>query len=138
MKADLEALLAHQIRAIGLPAPARNYQFAAEAVGHGPGIKRRLAEAGLRNFQIDFCWPGIVIGKIGRREVRFGVEVDGLSPKGGGHQSIAGAKRDREKWLQALELGWVVLPVHGGQVKTGAAVNLIEQVLCPGKKRRLG
>ena len=51
-------LLAFHVKAQRLPAPDREYRFAAMAVGGtGAGVKERLRKARLRDWRFDFAWP---------------------------------------------------------------------------------
>lgn len=114
-----EEMLALHIRAAKLPEPEREYRFAAEHVGTGKGSKQRLAEAGLRDFRFDFCWP----------ELKLAVEVDGGMYMKGGHTSGVGASRDREKDDCAMRLGWKVYRCTPDMVKKGWAIETIEILL---------
>lgn len=115
----LEAELAKQIRFVKAPPPVCEYRFAAEHVGLGPGIKQRLAEQGLRDWRFDFAWP----------DRMFAVEVEGISPQGGRHQSVGGFRQDIEKYHAALDLGWIVYRTTGTLIKSGATISLIEKRL---------
>lgn len=122
-----EAMFALQVHAAGLPAPERNFRFCADLVGYAPGMRKRLASAGLKDYQLDFAWPDI---RVFNGTLRLAVEIDGLVPSAqGGHQSIQGAKRDRDKWLTALRLGWLVLAVEPSQIKSGAVLEVVEDIL---------
>ncbi len=46
-----------RIKVVELPTPEEEYRFAAHRVGLGPGIKKRLAEARLKDWRFDFAWP---------------------------------------------------------------------------------
>lgn len=98
----LEDRLAQQIRAMQLPVPDREYQF------HPT-----------RRWRVDFAWP----------EFWLLVEVEGLSPAGGRHQRVAGFEADAEKYGEAQRLGWTVLRLSPPQVRTGAGVRLITDLL---------
>ena len=114
---DIEELLATQIKFCKLPEPQREYRFAAEHVGMGPGVKDRLALHMLRDWRFDFAWPACM----------FAVEVEGISPQGGRHQSVGGVRRDIEKYHAALGLGWTVYRTERGLIKNGAAIAMIEK-----------
>lgn len=98
-----EAALAFQLRASGIP-------FEREV---------KLIEG--RKFRFDF-WIEPPTGKLL-------VEVDGgLYAKGAsGHTSAAGATRDREKGAMAVARGWYVMRVAPAHVKSGQALQWIEQ-----------
>lgn len=115
----LEDMLAQQIKFVKLTPPQREYRFAAEHVGLGPGIKLRLAEHQLKDWRFDFAWPGYM----------FAVEVEGVTPQGGRHQRIGGYKEDLKKYHAALDLGWTVYRTSGALIKNGASIALIEKRL---------
>ncbi len=98
----LEDRLAQQIRAMQLPVPDREYQFHPE-----------------RRWRVDFAWP----------EFWLLVEVEGITPAGGRHQRVAGFEADAEKYGEAQRLGWTVLRLSPTQVRTGAGVRLITDLL---------
>lgn len=116
---EIEALLAKQIRYVKLPEPVREYRFAAEHVGLGPGLRQRLAFQQLRDWRFDFAWP----------DRRFAVEVEGVTEHGGRHQQIGGFIGDIEKYHAALSLGWTVYRTTGTLIKSGATISLIEKKL---------
>lgn len=97
----VDALLQH-IKAYRLPAPEEELKF------HPT-----------RRWRFDLAWS----------EFKVAVEVDGLTPQGGGHQRIAGFENDRAKDLAALELGWRVVRVTARQVHKGDAVRAIASTL---------
>ena len=99
---QLEAELALQIRALGLPEPIREYQ----------AIKGR-------KFRFDFAWL----------EQRLLVEVNGGTYTKGAHSTGRGIARDYEKANLAVLQGWRVLSFDGKSVKDGTAVEVIRQAL---------
>jgi len=101
-KSTLEAELALQIRALGLPEPIREYQ----------AIKGR-------KFRFDFAWL----------EHRLLVEVNGGTYTKGAHSTGAGIARDYEKCNLGVLQGWRVLLFDGKAVKDGTAVEVIRQAL---------
>ena len=101
-KSALEAELALQIRALGLPEPVREYQ----------AIKGR-------KFRFDFAWL----------EHRLLVEVNGGTYTKGAHSTGQGIARDYEKANLATLDGWRVLMFDGKAVKSGVAVEVIRQAL---------
>jgi very-short-patch-repair endonuclease len=101
-KSALEAELALQIRALGLPEPIREYQ----------------AITG-RKFRFDFAWL----------EHRLLVEVNGGTYTKGAHSTGQGIARDYEKANLATLDGWRVLMFDGKVVKSGVAVEVIRQAL---------
>lgn len=112
----LEESLALQIRVVKLPAPEREYQFAAAHVGPGRGVKKRLQDAGLKNWRFDFAWP----------DKKFAVEVEGGTYVGGRHNRGKGFEDDCIKYHHAMLLGWTVYRCTGRLVDNGWAVQLIQ------------
>ena len=101
-KSTLEAELALQIKALGLPEPIREYQ----------------AITG-RKFRFDFAWL----------EHRLLVEVNGGTYTKGAHSTGQGIARDYEKANLAVLQGWRVLTFDGKSVKDGTAVEVIRQAV---------
>ena len=99
---QLEAELALQIRALGLPEPIREYQ----------AIKGR-------KFRFDFAWL----------EHKLLVEVNGGTYTKGAHSTGQGIARDYEKANLAVLQGWRVLTFDGKAVKDGTAVEVIRKAL---------
>ena len=103
-----------------LPAPDREYRFAAMAVGGtGAGVKERLRKARLRDWRFDFAWPDQMVA----------LEMDGGGFVGGGHNRGAGMRNDCEKLSTAVAMGWSVLRVTSDHVKSGQAVDWIGKAL---------
>lgn len=98
----LEAELAFQIRALGLPEPIREYQAI-------PG----------RKFRFDFCW----------KNERLLVEAQGGTYTKGAHSTGRGLARDYEKANLATLAGWRVLMFDGKCIKSGEAVEVIRKAL---------
>ena len=101
---QLEAELALQIKALGLPEPIREYQ----------AIKGR-------KFRFDFAWLD--------PEHRLLVEVNGGTYTKGAHSTGQGIRRDYEKCNLATLAGWRVLSFDGKSVKDGTAVEVIRKAL---------
>lgn len=99
---QLEAELALQIKALGLPEPVREY----------PAITGR-------KFRFDFAWL----------EHRLLVEVNGGTYTKGAHSTGRGIARDYEKANLATLAGWRVLSFDGKAVKDGTAVEVIRKAL---------
>jgi len=118
-ESSLERALAFQIRVFNLPRPLTEYQFAAHAVGLGPGIQKRLAANGFKNWRFDFAWPIL----------KFAVEVEGITPSGGRHQRIGGFQEDIEKYHAAMDLGWTVYRTTSPLINDGRAIKLIQKVI---------
>jgi very-short-patch-repair endonuclease len=62
-------------------------------------------------------------------EQRLAVEIEGGIYRGGGHTTVNGIRRDIAKANQLMFDGWRLLRVHGDQVRSGEAVELIRQAL---------
>jgi hypothetical protein len=105
-RSNLEAQLAMQIKAEGLPEPFREFRF------HKT-----------RRWRFDFAWPY----HMGDRNVA--VEVQGGIWSGGRHARGAGIKADCEKANAAQLLGWMVLKVCGDHIKSGEAIAWIKEAL---------
>lgn len=97
----------------------QQYRFAAEAVGLGAGIRKRLAEAGLKDWRFDFAIP----------DKKIAVEIEGGIWIKGRHTRGSGFKQDCEKYANALILGWRVLRVTGQHVKSGQALDWLLKLL---------
>lgn len=96
-KSDSEAAFLYHCRVHGLPEPLREYRFAAMAVGGtGRGLRKRLADRGLRDWRVDFAWLG---------EHGVFVEVEGGTYSNGRHVRPAGYREDCEKYNAAVALG---------------------------------
>jgi len=99
---DLEQLFAFQVKAAGLPEPEREVCVI-------PG----------RKFRFDFCW----------REARLLVEINGGTYNGGAHGRGCGISRDYTKANLAVVNNWRVLSFDTKQVKSGAALEVVEQLI---------
>lgn len=104
MQSGFERNLEFQMKAVGLPKPTVQHRFAPP-----------------RRWTFDFAWP----------EFKLYVEVEGgiWIAGGGRHNRAASFERDCEKYSEAAIRGWRGLRVTTGQVKSGAAINLIERAL---------
>jgi len=99
---DLEARLALDMRALGLPAWETEYRFHRS-----------------RQWRFDLAWP----------HLRLAVEVEGGIWTGGRHTSPTGFEADCEKYSEAAILGWRVIRVTGAMVKDGRAIDLIQRAI---------
>jgi very-short-patch-repair endonuclease len=97
-----EERLALQIKAWGLPEAEREHRF------HPT-----------RLWRFDFAFVAFHVA----------AEIEGGIWIGGRHVQAAGYEADSEKYAEAARLGWVVLRFTPGQVKSGYAVRVIEDVL---------
>jgi len=95
---DLEAAFATRWRQLDGPPLEREYRFAAHHVGFGPGIRKRLRKAGLRDWRFDFAHPG----------ARVAIEMDGGTWTRGRHVRGKGYANDCAKLNAAAFLGWRV------------------------------
>jgi len=111
-------MLATQMKMLGITYRSE-VKFAAEHVGLGPGIRKRLSEAGLKNWRADF-----VIGKLL-------VECDGgLYLSGGGrHQRGTGYEDDLDKYHHAMRIGYTVYRCGSKLIKSGEAVQFITEYI---------
>lgn len=120
---ELEEKFAAQVRALGgklgLPAPDREYRFAAEEVGPGKGLRQRLAAAGLRDWRFDFAWP----------EHKFAVEIEGGAWVNGRHNRGDGFEADLEKYHHAMRLGWSIYRCGARLVHNWEAAMLVRDLL---------
>ena len=104
--------------------PEREFAFQLQHsnIQHLPYVRDfRFAQLHGRRFEIDFAWL----------DARLGVEIQGgIWRRGGGaHSRPANLERDVEKAQAALRLSWRIVPVTPQQVKSGYALELIEELL---------
>lgn len=117
---ELERTLAFHIRARKLPAPVREYRFAAEATGGtGSGVRKRLADSGLKDWRFDFAWPDLMLA----------VEVEGGAWVGGRHTRGKGFIEDLKKYQEAQRMGWTIYRTAGELIKNGEAVKTIRELI---------
>ena len=102
MTSALENLFAMQLDSAGLTQYVREYQAI-------PG----------RKFRFDFCF----------REERLLIEINGGTYNGGAHGRGVGINRDYEKGNLAVVHNWRVLSFDTKQVKSGAALEVVEQLI---------
>ena len=102
MTSALENLFAFQLDSAGLTGYVREYQAI-------PG----------RKFRFDFAFL---------RE-RLLVEINGGTYNGGAHGRGVGINRDYEKGNLAVVNNWRVLSFDTKQVKSGAALEVVEQLI---------
>lgn len=106
-----EAVLAFQLGAVGI------------------AFAREVKVIDGRKFRFDF--------QINPPDGRLLVEIDGMFGRGkdkkrvdtSGHRSIGGAIRDREKSAIAIAQGYVVMRVAPSHVKSGQALQWVQQFL---------
>jgi very-short-patch-repair endonuclease len=97
----LEAAMALQLRAEHI-ASIQQYHF-------WPG----------RNWRFDFA---LVLHRIA-------IEVQGGTWSNGAHSRGSGIERDTEKAAHAAIAGWRLIPVTGGQIKSGKAIEWIKKAV---------
>ena len=102
MTSPLEDLFAMQLDSAGLTGYTREFRAI-------PG----------RKFRFDFCF----------REARLLIEINGGTYNGGSHGRGVGINRDYEKHNLAVVNNWRVLSFDTKQVKSGAALQVTEQLI---------
>jgi hypothetical protein len=125
-KSALEAafLQAWRIYASDYPQPETEFHFTRMEVGDNPhpparpGLRQRLAEAGLPDSSFDFAFPDYLLA----------VEIDGgqFAPGGGRHNTDG----DRHKLNLAARFNWRVLRFSGSMLKDPeACVEMVKASL---------
>ena len=107
MKSAPEEQLALHIKAIGLPAPVREFYFAKP-----------------RRFRADFAWP----------DRKILAEVEGGTWSGGRHVRGKGYESDCEKYSIAAMLGYRVLRFTTAMVRDGRAIGFLAATIREGGK----
>jgi len=82
-----------------IPEPENEYRFAVGIVGSGPGLRKRLEDARLKDWRFDFAWA----------DKKIAVEIEGGVWARGRHTRGDGYTKDCEKYNAAQRHGWVVL-----------------------------
>ena len=103
-RTELEDALAFQVKLAKLPTPEREYKFHPS-----------------RRWRFDFAWP--------ENHLRIAVEVEGAIFVGGRHNRGLGMLADMEKYNAATVLGWRLLRVGEPHIRTGQALEWIEELL---------
>jgi very-short-patch-repair endonuclease len=98
----LEETLVLHIRAVGLPAPEREFYFAKP-----------------RRWRFDLCWPG--------RKVA--AEIEGGTWVQGRHSRGSGMRKDAEKYNAAALDGWRVLRFTADMIRDGSAISTLERAI---------
>jgi very-short-patch-repair endonuclease len=81
--------------------------------------KREHVFAAPRKWRLDFAWP----------EEKIAVEVEGGTWTNGRHSRGTGFAADCEKYARAAILGWTVLRVTSDHVRTGQAIQWLEELM---------
>lgn len=105
----LDGELSLLVRAGEIPAYEREYRFAAVLVGPGKGVRKRLADSGLRDWRFDFAFV----------EQKVAIEVNGGTWVSGRHNRASSIADDYRKLNAAASLGWRVLQFTTDQVSDG-------------------
>jgi very-short-patch-repair endonuclease len=125
----LEDKFAYQLDMLGV-SYTREFKLFEQIVGAGKGIRKRLQEAGLKNYRFDF--------KI--EETKLLIEIQGgiwLSNKGkkSAHSTGSGQERDMDKSFKAYKHGWDVLQINAKQISSGEISVFIKDKII---KEKLG
>lgn len=116
-KSSLERLFLFNLQGSGLNLFVPEYKFCRDVVGDGEGIRKRLKEAGLKDWRFDFA---DISNKIAV-ELEGGIWIQGRHTRG------AGFMEDAKKYNKANILGWTVMRYTRFEIKTSQAVHeLIE------------
>jgi hypothetical protein len=131
-QSDLEAAfaLAWRLYAPDAPTPVEQCRFAAEYVGTGPGVRKRLRDAGLQDWRFDFAWkPMGHLGYFGRGGVA--VECDGGIWTQGRHTRGSGYEGDVRKCNAGTRLGWKIYHVTASMLRDDPAgvVAMVREAL---------
>ena len=124
-----EETLALQIMDEKLTGWDREYRFGAMAAGGpGKGLRKRLADADLKDWRFDFAHPGLGLA----------VEVEGITRYGktrsgkmglGRHQTSKGMEEDLRKYDAAMRMGWTVYRCSPLMVRQGHAIETIKRLV---------
>lgn len=98
----LEDTLVLHIRAVGLPAPEREFCFAPP-----------------RRWQFDLSWPSR----------KLAAEVEGGTWIQGRHSRGSGMRKDAEKYNAAALAGWRVLRFTSDMIRDGSAILTLERAI---------
>ena len=96
-KINQDILIALIKEDFGLDA-VKEHRFAAEVVGHGTGIRKRLKDANLKDWRFDLAIPSEMVAI----EIEGGIHTKGRHTRGKGYAG------DIDKYNAATVLGWKV------------------------------
>ncbi|WP_416398101.1 hypothetical protein [Allohahella sp. A8] len=117
---QLEKTMTLHLRALKVADHEAEYRFAAQhAGGTGKGTKKRLAEAGLRDWRLDFAWP----------ELQIAAEIEGGTWVQGRHSRGKGMAEDCRKYNAAARIGWTVFRFVCDDVTSGHAAQFMAEVV---------
>jgi len=103
---ELEHELDYMLTLFRLPRHEREYRFHPK-----------------RRWRFDFAWPDVLIA----------AEAEGGTWTGGRHVRGAGFEKDCEKYNAAAVLGWRVFRFTAEMIRSGEALNTLEEVLNDGQ-----
>lgn len=107
-----------QCRALGLPTPIAEYQFAKHL---SPSQLKAIGQVKPRLWRVDWIFL----------EPKLAIEVEGGYAHGGRHTSVKGFLQDCEKYNALNCLGFRLLRVTPRWVEEGIAVEWIRRALTP-------
>ena len=102
-----------------LPPPNAEYRFARDVVGDEAGLRKRLTEAGLKDWRFDLAWPVYMIA----------AEVEGGAFVQGRHVQGVGFTNDLIKYGWAGYYGWTVYRCDAKMIKSGLAAHQLSTIL---------
>lgn len=104
--------------------PVVNYHFVAEEiVGTEPGIRKRIKETGLKNWDIDRAWKNARVGV----ELQGGLWMQTRTGRGKGHAHPRKIINDYHKLNCAQSIGWIIFQFDAEtlQANPQACVQLV-------------
>jgi len=98
-----------------IPNYTREYRFVAELVGLGKGVRKRIADAGLRDWRFDFAFI----------DDKIALEVNGGTWRNGRHNRGSSIRDEYTKLNAASLLGWRVFLFSTDMVKDETASQTV-------------
>ena len=120
-KKILEDTFAGQLDMLGIKY-TREFKLFRDVVGDGAGIRKRLQEAGLKDYRYDFRIPCLKL----LIEVQGGIWLSNKGKKSA-HSTGTGQERDMDKSFKAWQYGWHVLPINAKQINSGEVALAIKE-----------